>query len=246
MAQRADFLSRLIQAEAVRQNKSNIARAKTEQDTIYLYIKRAIDVCLASIFLIVLSPLLLFLAIAIRLDSPGPAFLTQRRVGKNGRIFDFYKLRSMYQDRNCQDRHREFARQYINGHHPTSCPTDDKASALYKACTAKQVTRVGRFLRKTSLDELPQLLNILKGDMSFVGPRPSIQYELEEYAQWHKKRLQVVPGLSGWAQIHGRSSLAFDEIVTLDLEYIKTRSLRMDLYILLKTIPVVLSGRGAG
>jgi lipopolysaccharide/colanic/teichoic acid biosynthesis glycosyltransferase len=185
---------------------------------------------------------LIILAIAIRLDSPGPAFLTQKRIGKKGRIFDFYKLRSMYQDTGCED-HREFARQYINGHHPT---TEVKTEKLYKAGTDKQVTRIGRFLRKTSLDELPQLVNILKGDMSFVGPRPSIEYELEEYAQWHKKRLQVIPGLTGWAQIHGRSHLTFDEIVSLDLEYIKARSLRMDIYILLKTIPVVLSGRGAG
>ena len=107
------------------------------------------------------------------------------------------------------------------------------------------MTRVGRLLRRTSLDELPQLLNILKGEMSLVGPRPSIAYELEAYAPRHFRRLEVVPGLTGWAQVHGRSALLFDDIVSLDIEYIKRRSLKMDLLILLRTIPVVLSCRGA-
>ena len=197
-----------------------------------------------AILLVLLSPVLILAAVAIRLDSPGPILLTQKRIGKNGRAFGFLKFRSMYHMAD-RETHREFAREYINGNSSRAFSAD-RPGSLYKAASRKQVTRVGRFLRKSSIDELPQLVNVLKGDMSLVGPRPSIHYEMAEYRPWHMRRLDVLPGLTGWAQIHGRSTLRFDDIATLDLEYIRTRSWRMDLMILLRTIPVVLSAQGAG
>ena len=217
-------------------------RTSAEQNLGYLYAKRALDILVSVSLLILLAPLLLLLALAIRLDSPGPVIFTQRRVGKGGRIFHFFKYRSMYQHAD-PSVHREFARRYIRGE------WNPRAGAarpgLFKPVDDKQVTRVGRFLRKTSLDELPQLFNILKGDMSLVGPRPSIAYELDEYAPWHWRRLEILPGLTGLAQIHGRSTLPFNEIVALDLHYIARQSLQMDIKILLQTIPVVLSCQGA-
>lgn len=240
MAQRIDVLSRLTRANTTNISAS-ISQGRAQERILYLGLKRAFDILLASILLVLLAPFILVLAIIIRVDSSGPAFFAQRRVGKDGRVFNFFKLRSMYQDVDCNE-HRAFAKHYINGHHDQM----DDRSSLFKACQARQITRIGRFLRKSSIDELPQLLNILKGDMSFVGPRPSIEYELDDYKSWHKKRLAVMPGLTGWAQIHGRSTLLFDEIVSLDLEYIQKRSLLMDLQILIRTIPMVLTGKGAG
>jgi lipopolysaccharide/colanic/teichoic acid biosynthesis glycosyltransferase len=170
----------------------------------------------------------------------------QRRGGLNGRLFDFYKFRSMSNGRDHTIEHRQFAAAYIHGQ-ATPHLRDEKGHVVYKpASNGYTVTRVGRWLRRTSLDELPQLWNVLKGDMSLVGPRPSIDYEVAMYSDWHRQRLAVLPGITGWAQINGRSSLSFDQIVTLDLEYISRRSLWLDLYILLATIPQVLHADGAG
>lgn len=208
--------------------------------TLYDLAKRIIDIIGALLLLLLLSPLLLALAALIKLTSPGPAILVQERVGKGGRVFHFYKFRSMY---NNSDRSADvrFAREYINGNHAVATPH----SGVFKPANDKRITPLGRFLRKTSLDELPQLFNVLKGDMSLVGPRPSMPYEVDVYKPWHFRRLEVLPGMTGLAQVRGRSSLTFREIVSLDIEYIEHRSLWLDLRILLETLPVVLSGRGA-
>lgn len=237
----SDVFSRTTQEAEFTESRPLVVAVRS--DKLYRYSKRLLDILLSAIALIILSPFLALIAIAIRLDSPGPAVIVQHRVGKGGRIFDFFKFRSMYQKAN-DEAHREFAHEYINGNHAKLNGSSGAKPQIFKPAT--QVTRVGRILRKTSLDELPQLVNILKGDMSLVGPRPSIDYELEEYAPWHRRRLAVLPGLTGWAQIHGRSTLAFDEIAALDIEYIKRQSLLLDLWIILRTIPLVLLCKGAG
>jgi lipopolysaccharide/colanic/teichoic acid biosynthesis glycosyltransferase len=199
-----------------------------------------LDIVAATLLLILLSPLMLAIAVVIKLTSPGPAILIQERVGRGGRVFPFYKFRSMY-DRPDRSADIKFAREYINGNHLAAVEWD----GIFKPAADKRVTSVGKLLRKASLDELPQLLNVLKGDMSFVGPRPSLPYEVDLYQPWHLRRLEVLPGLTGLAQIRGRSSLPFREIVKIDIEYIEKCSMLMDLCILARTLPVVLSTSGA-
>jgi lipopolysaccharide/colanic/teichoic acid biosynthesis glycosyltransferase len=206
---------------------------------LYERTKRVFDVVLSIVLLVLLAPLMLLIAIAIKLDSPGPVIYVQKRVGKDGLVFPFYKFRSMTNGDHTHT-HREFARAYINGHSAITDGLQKPPGAL------RAVTRVGRILRKTSLDELPQLVCILKGDMSFVGPRPLMAYEAEAFEPWQWRRVDVTPGLTGLAQINGRSRLSFDEIVRLDLQYIEARSWGLDLSILLRTIPQVLAGKDAG
>ncbi len=208
----------------------------------YERLKRAFDIVLAMTLLLLLSPLLIVVALAIKIDSRGPVLFVQRRTGRYAEPFNFFKFRSMSYGANHADVHREYARRYASG--------ADEALAsngLYKPQTnGQEVTRVGHLLRMSSLDELPQLYNILRGDMSFVGPRAWADYELENYKDWHFRRLEVPPGLTGLAQISGRSALAFDEIIRLDIEYIDNRSIRQDIKIMMKTIPVVAAGNNSG
>lgn len=212
---------------------------RTRERRLYNWVKRTSDAIAALLLLLLLAPFMLVIAVAIHVTSTGPAILIQERVGKGGKIFPFYKFRSMYSNSDhATDQH--FARDYINGECPVA-PGD----GVFKPANDKRVTPIGKILRKTSLDELPQFLNVLRGDMSLVGPRPSMPYEVDVYKPWHFRRLEVLPGITGLAQIHGRSSLAFKDIVKIDIEYIERRSARLDLKILLKTLPVVLSGRGA-
>jgi len=201
---------------------------------LYLRAKRLLDVLAAGIALLLLSPLFAAIAVAIKLDSPGPVIFAQERMGKDGKRFTCYKFRSMVHNHGKEELHRAFSRDYVNGNHT--------GRTIFKPPHEDVVTRVGRFLRKTSLDELPQLWNILKGEMSFVGPRPLVTYEMEAAAPWQHRRLEALPGLTGLVQVSGRSTLTFDEMVRLDIYYIEHSSLWLDLKILLKTIPVVLSG----
>ncbi len=194
-------------------------------------VKRALDVALAALSLVVASPLMALVALAIKLDSPGPILLRQTRVGLNGKLFTVYKFRSMRVGAD-----KELSR--LQAHNEAQGP-------IFKMRNDPRRTRVGRFIRKTSLDELPQFLNVLKGDMSLVGPRPPIPTEVEKYDDWHRRRLEVSPGITGLWQVSGRSQLTFDEMVMLDLYYAENWSLALDLKILLRTIPTVLLGTGA-
>lgn len=211
---------------------------------LYPIAKRFLDIACSAVLLVVLAPFMALMALAIRLDSQGPAIFRQKRVGKWGREFTMYKFRSMFANAD-QEVHRKFATDYINGNGVHKAKVSNSAHAVYKPNGDKRVTKVGKWLRRTSLDELPQLINVLRGEMSLVGPRPAVRYEVEQYSKWHLQRLAVLPGLTGLAQISGRSGLTFEKIVRLDLLYIENRSLVFDLAILLKTIPVVLKGKCA-
>jgi exopolysaccharide biosynthesis polyprenyl glycosylphosphotransferase len=204
--------------------------------------KRGSDLFIASLALLILSPLWLLIALLIKLDSRGPVFYKQERVGMDGRVFLFYKFRTM-QAGTDDTSHREFQRRYIKGQ-PDSNQGDDERPA-YKLRADDRVTRLGRILRRTSIDELPQLFNVLRGDMSVVGPRPPIPYEVESYELWHRKRLDMKPGITGLWQVSGRNRLPFDEMVRMDLYYIENWSLLLDVKIVLQTLPVMWRGEDA-
>lgn len=199
-------------------------------------VKRASDLIIALLALTVLAPLWLLIALLIKLDSRGEALYKQERVGMDGRLFLFFKFRTMRADTD-DAKHREYQRRYISGD-PESNLGDDHKPA-FKLKSDDRVTRLGRILRKTSLDELPQLFNVLRGDMSIVGPRPPIPYEVEAYELWHRKRLDMKPGITGLWQVSGRNRLPFDEMVRMDLFYIENWSLLLDLKIILQTLPVM-------
>ena len=204
--------------------------------------KRAFDLILASLMLLVAAPMMLVTALLVKRSSPGPVLFVQERLGKDGRPFKFYKFRSM--KHNSDDAiHRQFAAMFINGD-DGGCTETDSGEKVFKLKRDPRITGIGVFLRRTSLDELPQLFNIIRGDMSLVGPRPPIAYEIENYLPWHMERLKAVPGLTGLWQVSGRSSVSFDEMVHLDIQYINSWSLRRDIMILLKTAPVVMRGTG--
>jgi lipopolysaccharide/colanic/teichoic acid biosynthesis glycosyltransferase len=216
-----------------------------DRETRFLRImKRVIDVAGSAAALILFSPLLAAIAAAIKLTSKGPVLFEQERIGQYGLRFKFLKFRSM-KCGNDASIHREYVKRFIAGQ-VEPAQSGEKQNAVYKIKDDPRVTRVGKFLRKTSLDELPQFINVLKGEMSLVGPRPPIPYELETYQSWHRRRvLEVKPGITGLWQISGRSKTTFDEMVRLDLRYARTWSLWLDIKILLQTPVVVLSGEGA-
>ena len=206
--------------------------------------KRAMDVAGSSMALTILSPIFLAIAVAIKFSSRGPALFRQTRIGQYGVPFTFLKFRSMYSG-NTSKVHAEFIKRFIAGNVDRDAP-GERGNVVYKITDDPRVTPVGRFLRRTSLDELPQFLNVLRGEMSLVGPRPPIPYELEAYDVWHRRRfLEVKPGITGLWQVYGRSKLRFDDMVRLDLRYAKAWSLSMDLKILLQTPKAVFSRDGA-
>lgn len=181
---------------------------------------RALDVVLAAVLLVVAAPLLALAALAIRLESRGPVFYRQRRVGRYGRPFELWKLRTM-----------------VPG-------AETMGAGVYVLEGDPRITRVGRLLRRFSFDELPNLLNVLKGDMALVGPRPTVQEQVDRYTERQLRRLEVKPGITGWAQINGRTSLPWPERIELDVWYVEHRSLRLDLRILARTARMLASGRG--
>ncbi len=207
----------------------------------YVLVKRLFDIVVSAVLLVALSLVFAVCALAVYFDSRGPVFFRQARVGERGQVFTFLKFRSMYANAD-QKLHQEYVSAFIMARAKAE---ETKDGALYKLVHDPRITRVGGWLRKTSLDELPQLWNVLKGEMSLVGPRPPIPYELEHYGDTHLQRLAVKPGITGLWQISGRSRTTFEEMVALDLEYISKRSLAFDLRILLMTIPCVLLGRDA-
>ncbi len=217
---------------------------------LYFLCKRWMDITLSLLLLVVSFPLLLLIALLIKLDSPGPVFFNQRRVGLrklavSGRkrwelgAFTMYKFRTMRLNLD-DSSHRAYMRAFVNEQIGAS-----EDGEVHKPVRSSQMTRLGRILRKTSLDELPQLLNVLKGEMSLVGPRPNLPWEVERYQPWHYKRLEVLPGITGLAQVRGRSCIGFDRIVQYDIEYIAEQSLALDLKILWWTVLFVVFGRGA-
>jgi lipopolysaccharide/colanic/teichoic acid biosynthesis glycosyltransferase len=207
-------------------------------------LKRGIDVAGSSLALVALFPLFLLIALLIKITSKGPVLFRQERVGRRGRSFKCFKFRSMHVS-NDPAIHMEYVRQFITSSRH-SMPKPAPLDGVYKIKSDPRVTRVGRLLRKTSLDELPQFWNVLKGEMSLVGPRPAIPYEIECYDVWHRRRvLDVKPGITGLWQVSGRSRTSFDEMVRLDLRYARTWSVWLDFAILLKTPKAVLSGDGA-
>lgn len=205
--------------------------------------KRFVDLSMAGLVVVIFAPLLAVIALMVRLLSPGPVLFRQIRAGKDGNPFTFYKFRTMRHDID-DTLHREYATNFIGGKE-LRLRDEDKDEKVYKMPNDPRVTSIGRILRKTSLDELPQLFNVIKGDMSLVGPRPPICYELTIYKEWHKRRLRAKPGITGLWQVSGRSSVPFHDMVLLDLYYINRWSLLLDLEIMIKTIPVVLYGKGA-
>jgi lipopolysaccharide/colanic/teichoic acid biosynthesis glycosyltransferase len=203
-------------------------------------VRRLIDVVVAGLALLVSFPFLLAIALIIRLDSPGSAIFSQERIGRGELPFTVHKFRTMHAEADPTP-HREYIAQLVNGADATQA---DDGQALFKLAVDDRVTPVGRFLRKTSIDELPQLWNVLRGDMSLVGPRPVVPYELEHYSPNQFKRFAVKPGLTGLWQVSGRNEKTYTEMVDLDVEYVERRSLSLDLSILVKTFPVVIERKG--
>ena len=208
-----------------------------------LVLKRVLDLLGSMALIVLFFPLCALIAVAIKLTSKGPILFRQRRVGQHGRQFEFLKFRSMYVG-NDHSVHREYVTKLINKEAP-AIATREKGN-VYKLAGDKRITPLGRFLRKTSLDELPQFINVLRGDMSLVGPRPPIPYELAAYQTWHRRRvLEVKPGITGLWQVTGRSTVDFDSMVRLDLKYATTWSPWLDIKILLRTPLAVIRGSGA-
>jgi exopolysaccharide biosynthesis polyprenyl glycosylphosphotransferase len=221
----------------------NLDKSFSRANRVERMLKRSIDIVGSLFFLLILSPLFLGIAILIKMGSKGPVLFRQTRLGQYGKTFTFLKFRSMYVN-NDPGIHRDYVTQLIAGR-DVAC-SDAQNKRVFKIVDDPRITSTGRVLRKTSLDELPQFINVLKGEMSLVGPRPPVPYEFEHYAIWHRRRvIDVKPGISGLWQVSGRSKTTFDEMVRLDLQYARTWSLWLDLKILLQTPAAVISGDGA-
>jgi len=205
--------------------------SSTPRDAVSLALKRAIDLVGSVAALLVLSPVLLMCAVLVRLTSAGPIFFRQQRVGLNGRIFTLYKFRSMHRD--AEERRGELE------------SLNERSGPVFKIRNDPRVTPVGRYLRRFSADELPQLINVLRGDLSLVGPRPPLPSEVRRYESWQRRRLSVRPGITGAWQVSGRSAIAFEDWMRMDLDYIDNWSLKQDLKILLRTVPAVVFAKGA-
>jgi exopolysaccharide biosynthesis polyprenyl glycosylphosphotransferase len=220
-----------------------LAREINRQKT-SLHVKRLVDIVGSLALLTILLPVFLVIALAIKLTSKGPVLFRQARLGQYGKKFTFLKFRSMYIN-NDPSIHEQYVKEFIAGSGDTA-QVNGNEQKVFKLTADPRITPIGRFLRKTSLDELPQFWNVLKGDMSLVGPRPPVTYEYERYRLWHRQRLTAVkPGITGLWQVDGRSRVKFDDMVRLDIRYARTRSLWLDLKILLNTPRAVISGDGA-
>jgi len=205
-----------------------------------LYGKRIFDLVIAVSSLIILLPMMALISLIIVINSPGSPIFIQERVGRKGKRFYIYKFRTMENNYDSEN-DRAFMQAYISGQLDGDKVNED----VYKPNNHSKITKFGKILRVTSLDELPQIFNILKGDMSMVGPRPNVAWEVEKYSDWHKGRLKVLPGITGLAQVRGRSSLTFNDLVQHDIEYIENLSFKQDLHILWLTALMVLRGVGA-
>ncbi len=224
----------------------------------YFGMKRLLDVSIVLVSALFMVPILLVLGLVIKLDSSGPIFFKQERIRSRRRKIDgewrwefepftFYKLRTMQADTDVK-LHRDYIAAYIASDEEQMAELTPglKEKDTYKITHDPRVTRIGRALRKLSIDEMPQVWNVLKGDMSLVGPRPPIRYEFEMYEEWQSHRLASLTGITGWWQVNGRAETSFEEMVQLDIEYIRRQSFWLDLKILFLTIPAVISRKGAG
>lgn len=218
-------VSEYYSSVAIEQNKPRVYK-------LHSLLKRTIDIIGSLFGLIVLSPLFLIVAVVIKWEDPkGPVFFSQTRVGKDEKPFRIYKFRSMCTD--AEDKLKDVLdRNFLSG-------------AMFKIKDDPRITRVGKFIRKTSIDELPQFFNVLKGNMSLVGPRPSSRMEVDDYSNYDKKRLSVTPGCTGLWQVSGRNNIGFKEMVELDIAYIKKKSIWFDFKIMLKTVVIIINSRGA-
>jgi lipopolysaccharide/colanic/teichoic acid biosynthesis glycosyltransferase len=206
----------------------------------YLRIKRLLDILFTVLILLPLGLLTLIVAICIRMDSKGAIFFRQKRLGLYGKEFYLYKFRSMYED--SDDRvHQQDIERYMNGQVVSS---ENKGGLVYKRANDPRVTRVGRFLRKSSIDELPQFINVLKGEMSLVGPRPPLPYEVERYSTYQRLRLSGKPGLTGLWQVYGRSRVPFQKMVEMDIAYLRRQSIWEDVKLIVLTVLVMVQGMG--
>jgi lipopolysaccharide/colanic/teichoic acid biosynthesis glycosyltransferase len=242
-----------VQRPAIRESPEPVTALTVEGEReLYFLCKRLIDLVLALAVLLPVLPLMMLIAAAIRLDTPGPVLFVQERVGVKRRSaggrthweirkFAFYKFRSMVAGAD-QSRHAEHVRAFVQGRLEAAGGT----KAQFKLAHDARVTRVGRVLRRTSLDELPQLFNVLKGEMSLVGPRPVPPYEVAQYRESDAERLAAPPGVTGLWQVSGRGEVPFAEMIRMDRAYVRNQSIWLDLRILIATIPAILSGRGAG
>jgi lipopolysaccharide/colanic/teichoic acid biosynthesis glycosyltransferase len=206
--------------------------------------KRSIDILGSLLGLLIFSPVFLIASIAIKITSAGPVFFRQERVGKGGKSFKIYKFRTMTV-KSDESEHREYMKQFIHGQ-AEAVKDETNGHKVFKLANDARVTPIGKFLRKSSLDEVPQFINVLLGDMSLVGPRPPIPYEVKEYSLWHRRRvLESKPGITGYWQIEGRSMTSFDGMVRMDINYINNRSTLFDLKVIIKTPLALLTSKGA-
>lgn len=206
----------------------------------YQKFKRIIDLTLIILSLPFVLPVILICALAIAVDRSGPIFFVQDRIGKGGKRFRLIKFRTM---RPVEDNSRSLA--YMKAYVRGELNAENNSSQIFKPPNEQQIFKVGRILRRTSLDELPQIINVLKGEMSIVGPRPNVLWEVDEYRPWHHERLEVLPGITGLAQIHGRSAIGFNSLVRYDIEYIEKQSLFLDIKILWQTFSKIIQCNGA-
>ena len=221
---------------------SSIKRVGVHRLSTYKWWKGVFDRILAIMAIAVSSPLLAIIAILIRLDSPGSAIFRREQVGENGSVFTAYKFRTMHIN-NDDHVYKEYIKKYVLEDAPYT--VDENGQGVYKVVDDPRVTRFGNLLRKTNLDELPQLFNVLKGEMSFVGPRPDIPFAVAMYRDWHRERLGIKPGITGLWQVCGRKGLSFEDMVRLDIEYIKRQSIFLDARILILTLGTILKRDGS-
>ena len=217
--------------ERLQINEQEIIEIERKESAIYNMSKRTLDIIASTLGLIILSPILLVVAILIKLESKGPAIFSQKRIGLNKKEFKMYKFRSMVQ--NAEELKEKLAKE------------NEMSGPMFKMKNDPRVTKVGRFIRKTSIDELPQLINVLKGEMSLVGPRPSLPKEVSKFEPWMLRRLSVKPGLTCYWQVSGRNNIDFEDWMKLDLQYVNDRSFWLDLKLILKTATVLFGDKNA-